>query len=222
MVIVPQHPQHRAAADGAERRHPHGDAAPAQALRDEIRLCGQLLLLPVLRGRAVQQQVHGQLSRLLRRPAGEHPLVPQRPGAPGQLRPQPPGAARTALVLRPQQQRVLQLLRQLCDGQLVFHQMLLIIRPVLLPLLPEVGRVPGRLRRGRAAHRFAAGKVQPAVLVHAGAQGALRLTELPRRQHGRAEAVLHIPPQDRLRRPALQKAEQRLLLQTAAAAGRVV
>ena len=48
LVIVPQDPQHRAATDGAEGRHPHGDAAALQALRDEVRLGGQLLLLLVL------------------------------------------------------------------------------------------------------------------------------------------------------------------------------
>ena len=48
MVVVPQDTQHRAAADGAEGRHPHGDTAALQTFRDEIRLSGQLLLLLVL------------------------------------------------------------------------------------------------------------------------------------------------------------------------------
>ena len=48
LVIVPQDAQHRAAADRAECRHPHGNAAALQTFRDEVRLRGQLLLLLVL------------------------------------------------------------------------------------------------------------------------------------------------------------------------------
>ena len=43
--------------------------------------------------------------------------------------------------------------------------------------------------------------------MHAGAQLTLHLRQLRRRQHGHAEAVLHIAPQDGLRCPALQKGQ---------------
>ena len=76
-----------------------------------------------------------------------------------------------------------------------------------LQTLPEVGRGPGRLRRGRAAHRFAAGKVQPAVPVYPRAQLPLRLRQLRGGKRGRTEAVLHIAAQDGLRRFALEEAQ---------------
>ena len=120
------------------------------------------------------------------------------------------------------QQRVLQLLRQLCDSQLVFHQMLPVIRPVLLPLLPEVGprpRPPPARARGptgspqvKCSRQFLCTpvhRVRSASLSCPGvSMDAPKQSSTYRRRIGSGV------------RPA--KAEQRLLLQTAAAAGRVM
>ena len=109
----------------------------------------------------------------------------------------------------------MQLLGQAGDGQPVLGQLRLVIGTVLLPLAAELLRIPRGLRAGRALGRRAVGDVQAAVLVDAGAQGALHVRQLGGRQQRYAEAVLHIAPQDRLRRAPLQKAEQRGLLQSA-------
>ena len=215
MVVVPQDTQHRAAADGAEGCHPHGDVAAGQALHDDVCLRRQLLLLLVLGGGAVQQNIHRQLAGVVGLTAGEHPLIVQRRRPPCQRRAQGTGAAQAAVVLLLQQEGVVQLLGQAGDGQPVLGQLRLVIGAVLLPLAAELLRVPRGLRAGRALGRRAVGNVQAAVLVDAGAQGALHVRQLGGRQQRYAEAVLHIAPQDRLRRAPLQKAEQRGLLQSA-------
>ena len=106
-----------------------------------------------------------------------------------------------------QQDGILQLLGQLGNDKLVLHQMGLIVGAVFLPLLVEGAYIPRGLPAQLMLDGHALGKVQMAVLVHAGTQLTLHLCQLRRCQHGDAEAVLHIAPQDGLRSPALQKGQ---------------
>ena len=106
-----------------------------------------------------------------------------------------------------QQDGILQLLGQLGNDKLVLHQMGLIVGAVFLPLLVEGAYIPRGLPAQLMLDGHALGKVQMAVLVHAGTQLTLHLCQLRWCQHGDAEAVLHIAPQDGLRSPALQKGQ---------------
>ena len=99
----------------------------------------------------------------------------------------------------------MQLLCQLGDDEFVFHQMSLIVGAVFLPLLTECLHIPRSLPAQLVLNGLTFGKVQAAVFMHAGAQLPLYLCQLRRRQHGHAETVLHIAPQDQLRRSSLQK-----------------
>ena len=83
----------------------------------------------------------------------------------------------------------------------------LIVGAVFLPLLMESAYIPCGLPAQLMLDGNALGEVETAVLMHAGAQLTLHLRQLRRRQHGHAEAVLHIAPQDGLRCPALQKGQ---------------
>ena len=145
LVVVPEDPQDGAAADGAEGGHPHRDLTAGEALGDEVGLGGQLLLLLVLGGGGVQQDVHGQLAQLALLPLEKDPLVPEGGGPPRQpgLETASPGAAVGDVAL--EQDGVLQPLGQLGDDEPVPHQVFPEIGPVLLPLGLEGGALPGGL-----------------------------------------------------------------------------
>lgn len=144
--------------------------ASRQALRDEVCLGGQLLLLEILGRGGVQQDVHRQLVRLVRLAAQEHLLIVQRRGPPRQLRPQAAAAGGCAVLVLPQQQDVLELLSQLVQRHLILSQMGLVVGAVFGPLLPEVLRVPRGGGAGGTVRRRAPGEVQAAVPVGAGTQ----------------------------------------------------
>ena len=152
--------------------------AAGEALRDEVGLGGQLLLLEVLGGGAVQQDVHRQLLRLVGTAAEKNLFVVQRGGAPRQSGLQAACPRPCAAVILPQQQDVLQLLCQLVEGHLVLGEVCLIVGTVFGTLLLEVLRVPRRVGGGGTIRRRALGKVQAAVFVDAGTQQALRLRQL--------------------------------------------
>ena len=159
-------------------------------------------------GRAVQQNIHGQLPGLAVAAAGKDPLLAQCRRPPGRVPPQPPHAAQGGILVLLQQQGVLQFLGELGDCQTVLQKVFLIVRPIFLPLPPKVFRIPGGVCTDGMLRRRSSGKVQPAVPVYPRAQLPLCLRQLGGRQHGRAEAVLHIAPQDGLRGLALEEAQQ--------------
>ena len=86
LLVVAVEPEHGAAVERAERVHARGDAAAGQALGYHVSLGRDALLTLYLRGRGVEQDVHGELRVIAALRAGEHALVAEDHGAPDLLR----------------------------------------------------------------------------------------------------------------------------------------
>lgn len=203
------------AADGAERRHAHGDMAPRERLGDHVPLRGHARLPFLLRGGAVEQDVDRQLTGVGLLHPREDLLVAQVDPAPDA-----PAVERTAgradgLRLQIREHRIPDPRRETQDALTVSLRVRGVgvaveLHPRKRLLAPGVGeaadaRIPGVL---------AAGEVQVAELVRVGAELVLEVRRLAGVEQRLAEVILHKLADRRLR---LRKA---LVAQTALDRGR--